>query len=771
MSNNEIISINEEMYQRKKIKYSEEVNLYIKSNIDNKNYAKLLEENPKEILASMDKMKFTTMEVYLFNNTAPSGRGDDIKISKVQLNLPDQAVIKNDCHRTRVRESVLLPDFENILEKLLTYFCYSKNIPYKQGLNEIFGPLLLLKAKIPDLKLSKIFDFGEIFIDKYSPNFFYEKEFYSLKSALGLYKILLRYHEPSVYNRLDQYNILPEMYTTSWMMTFLSGKIGLNLLYDYWNEIIKTQDPLIMQFVLVSFIKLKRELIVNCDTNLLASLMTSLVIKSKDEIKLIFDLALQLREQTPYSFRILANKLGFLKPNNQEVKKLYEFYHPQSIPAMPIFPLELLSLTHKSGINCIDPECKNCKNKTLDDLVNDDYCIIDNEKELSILNYHKILTKDHVCEKCDMKIVKKIKYIMLDLRIKDETDKTWVLPNVVDVEKKELLSPDFSRIITDRFLPERGLYHFIYLTSNTDFFFDFENKYYMDNTSERDKLMIKCGILEQTKVQKELNLEEVKNLTDREKYSIKEYDNMRKSLNYMQKENFPYVGFVLGGWKEIHEESFLQDIQLINHDKNECILCLEKTNKKNKKIKEKHKDDLAEELWKSQKKIKYEDLNKILENKNNYLCLCTMEEYKGKKANYDISIALKEETFIIEIYKFVSRKLYNDILYESNKDYIEKIQKNQNYYDLGKENNENIELILIEEISISRILGMKSDLKNKNKLDVKYKEEIIDKKKDKKKGRIEQSIKLDFPSAKDNKSFLNAFKNLTEIYKSQKKKK
>ena len=86
MSNNEIISINDEMYQRKKIKYSEEVNLYIKSNIDNKNYAKLLEENPKEILASMDKMKFTTMEVYLFNNTAPSGRGDDIKISKVQLN-------------------------------------------------------------------------------------------------------------------------------------------------------------------------------------------------------------------------------------------------------------------------------------------------------------------------------------------------------------------------------------------------------------------------------------------------------------------------------------------------------------------------------------------------------------------------------------------------------------------------------------------------------------------------------------------------------------
>ena len=172
-----------------------------------------------------------------------------------------------------------------------------------------------------------------------------------------------------------------------------------------------------------------------------------------------------------------------------------------------------------------------------------------------------------------MKIEKKIKYITLDLRIKnDESDKTWVLPNVVDVEKKELLSPDFSKVITDRFFPERGIYHFIFLTSNTKYFYDFENKLYVDNTSEQDKLMIKVGIMEQTKVNKELNLEEVKNLSDKDKYSIKEYDNMRKTLNDMQKENFPYVGFVLGGWEEIHEESFLQNIELVNQDKEKCEL-------------------------------------------------------------------------------------------------------------------------------------------------------------------------------------------------------
>ena len=220
---------------------------------------------------------------------------------------------------------------------------------------------MLLKYKIPKLKLSKIFDLGEVFIDRFSPNYFYEKEFYSLKSALGLFVILLRYHEPSVFNRLDQYQIVPEMYATNWMMTFLTGKIHLDLVYDYWLEIIKTEDPLIMHFFLVSLIKLKRELIINCDTNLLASLMSSLTIKNKEEIKLIFDMAIKLRQQTPYSFRILSNKLGFLKPKNSKVKEFYEKYHPQTIPAMPIFPLELLSLTHKSGIECVDPECKIAK--------------------------------------------------------------------------------------------------------------------------------------------------------------------------------------------------------------------------------------------------------------------------------------------------------------------------------------------------------------------------------------------------------------------------
>ena len=692
----------------------------------------------------------------------------------MELNLPEQYVIKNDCHRTRVRENKLIPGYEGTLEKLLTYFCFSKNIKYKQGLNEVFGALLFLRYKIPTLKLSKIFDLGEVFIDKFSPNYFYEDEFYSLKCSLALFIILLRYHEPCVYNKLDQYEILPEMYATNWMMTFFSGKIRLDLIYDYWLEIIKTEDPLILHFILVSFIKLKRELIIKCDNNLLASLMTSLTIRAKEEIKSIMDLAFKLREQTPYSFRILANKLGFLKNKNKNVKQMYEKYHPELLPAMPIFPLELLSLAYKSGVDCIDPNCKNSKNKILS-LLSEEFCIVNNTNKLNILNFQNELDI-HICEKCDMKIKKDIKYILLDLRIKNqESIYTGILRSVVEVAKEELLSPEFSKIIIDRFLPERGFYHFIFLTSNTDYFSDFENKFYVDNTTEEQKLMMMCGVVNQTKAQKELNLQEVsKNLNDKEIYNMKEYDNMKNTLNLMQKENFPYVGFVLGGFEGIHEESYLQEIEILNHNKEKCYLCLKKKKKKEKhkkNKKEKEKDELANELWASQKKITYEDLNDILKNKNNFMCLCTIKYYKAKEVDFNTSFVLKEELFVLEIYKFDNRKQYNDI--QLNKDDIELFKKNKEYYDLGKEKNEKIELTLIESINISCILGIRAEDKNKNIIHIKYKEYITDKKIPKMKGinYLEELIKVDFPSLKDSKNFVTAFKNLTEIYKNQKKKK
>ena len=788
------INIKEEDLKTKRIFYSEEVKKYLKMNVQDEEYSKLVSEDPIQLFSTIDQIQLTMFEANLYKYISPSGKGNDEDILSVKLNREDQNVIKNDCKRTRVRESILIPDFKNTLEKIITYYCTTKNIYYKQGLNEIFGPLLLLKYKFPNLNLSKLYDIGEVFIDKFLPNYFYEKEFFSLKSALGLFVILLRYHEPSVYNRLDSLEILPEMYATNWVMTFLSAKIRLNVLYSYWDEIIKTGDPLILHFILVSIIKLKREMIINCDTNLLAGLMTALTIENKEEIKTIMNMAFELRTQTPYSFRILANKIGFLRTNNKHIKKNYEIYKPQSIPAMPIFPLEILSLTFKSGIECIDPECKNNRKKiAVSHLDNTEYEIIEHEEITTnpIFNFQSALSQYHFCEKCDMKIEKNIKYILLDLRIlqyggnqkDDDLDKTGFLPNMINVDQEELKSQEFSQVITDRFVPERGIYHFIFLTSSTDTFSEFENNFYFDNTTEEDRVKKMCGLLKQTKVDKELNLEDAsKHLTAKQMFKLKEYDNMRNSLNHMQKENFPYVGYVYGGFNAIHEESYMQDIELINHNEKKCLLCLEKKKKKKEKKKKKNneikKDELTNELWSSQKKIKYEELNKLLKNSNNFVSLCTIDEYKGKVVDYNASIVLLEEKNCIEIYKFDKRKQYNDKLTDSYEEDIEQKKKNWSYYDLGKETgeqNKNIELTLLEEIKITHILGIKPEPKNKNILNIIIKEEIKDKKLIKKKGinYLQYLIKIDFPSTNDSKNFISSFKKLADNYKEkhQKKKK
>ena len=89
------------------IKYNEEVNNYIKKNLDDQEYGKMIEENPKELLASIDPLKLAKLEIDLFINSSPSGYCNDTKILSVGLNQPEQFVIKNDCRRTRVRESIL----------------------------------------------------------------------------------------------------------------------------------------------------------------------------------------------------------------------------------------------------------------------------------------------------------------------------------------------------------------------------------------------------------------------------------------------------------------------------------------------------------------------------------------------------------------------------------------------------------------------------------------------------------------------------------------
>ena len=777
--------------------YHSIVKEYLNKISHDEEYFTMIKEKPDLLFEKMNESRLIIWETFLYNTSSPSRKTSDCDVLCALLDREDQKVIRNDCKRTRVKESILLPGFPKILEAFLTYYCTSKDIHYKQGLNEVFGPLILLKYKFKNLKFSKLYELGEVFIDQFLPNYFYEKDLYSLKSSLSLFLILLRYHEPSVYNRLDITEIRPEAYATSSITTLMSGKLKINLVYELMEKIIQCQDPLIIHFILVALFIHQREMIINCDKFYVATLMTTLTITSIEELNTVFNLALKLREQTPYSYRILVNKIGFLKKNNKDIQKNYELYQPQSIPAMPIFPTEIFNITNRNRVDCIDPECKNCKSNEnyisdKDNIINDYDDLISSENRISdcFLKFQENID-NHICEKCDMKIEKKMQHILLDLRIlkydeeDDDTEKTGFLTMMINVDQDELKSEEFSKIITNRFLVERGNYHFIFLTSSTDTFSHFERDYYTDNLSELDKKKMMFGLIKQQKIDKELNLENAqKNLTWKEIYKLKEYDNFRNTLKTMQKENFPYIGYVYGGFDKVHEESFKYNYELLFHNEQNCFLCqakkIERNKKRKKSKKEKDidkeiKNEISGSLWEHKTKIKYSKINETYKDKNTSLHFCILTKYKNKHYENDkqkVLITILFDEYLMEFYKFEKQRQYNDIAITN--DDKEKKRRQSEYYDLGKEVNEEKEpeLILFDKISALDIITLNSNNKSKNIVNIQVREKP--KEKDKRKSLKRDSISvfdiiLDFASTNDSKEFINSFKKVINEYKAKKK--
>ena len=774
---------------------------YINKSSNDLEYSELIKTNPLSLFDSMDEKKLERWETLLTNIcplTFQMTKDKDQEILSFPFPKCSQStVIQNDSKRTRVRESKIYEEnYADILSKVLNYYCQKYKLVYKQGLNEIFGPLVLLKYKIKKLSLTSVINLGAMIIDTFLPNYFYEKEIYSLKSALGLFLILLKYHEPNVYNKLDLLEVGPEIYATNWFVTYISGKLNLNDFFSLWDMMITIVDPLFIQFVLVGIIKEKRELILNCDSNLLATLMTSLTIKTKDELKKAFKIANEIRIQTPYSFRLLADRIGFLKKKYKDIKTNYEKYQPELLPAMPIFPSEVLYITYKSQIYCIDPNCKNyatdfkLKQKkgmrsASRTLVQKNVDFNPNQKAISNVE------KNYLCEKCDIGIEKNMQYILLDLRIleygenDDDTDKTGFLPSMISVPQDELKSEDFSNIMRNRFISERGNYHFIFLTTNTDTFNDFESNYYMDNISEEDRRKMMFGVIEQKKIDKELNFDDAKkNLSRKQIYKLKEYDNMRNTLKTMIKHNFPFVGYVYGGFNAVHKETHKFKVELLGHNEDICLLCKEEKNgneieQENEEDNE-EKNELYNSLWEHKEKIKYKNLDIFFKNPNNKMHLCILKEYKKKDIEEgQVQILINElyDKFVIEIYKFDKRKQYNDF---ETTIMIKNKKEKKEYYDYGieddeEDNNKDLELTLLEKVPVFDMLKITQNQKAKNIVTCEIrgeskKEKILGlfKKKDNNYEII--TIVFDFSSSKDAKSFILSFKEMIEKYKQEIKK-
>ena len=262
-------------------------------------------------------------------------------------------LILGDIERTRVQESIYMPSFKDYLYQIIIYYINKNNISYKQGLNEIAGTFILLKYKLK-LSFTKIYSLLVCFIDKFLTNYFREKEFYSLQSSFSLINILLKYHDIELFRKFEYALINPDLYAMSWLLTLFANKCELNVIYYLWDKFILFDDVLFPFFFITAFVIINREKFFVEDYSVILTRLTQLNIESIKEVNNIIDLANDIRDKTPISFYILANKLEIFKYDSPNLKNLYEKFAQNQFLALPMFTSDIFFSTYPNVINLVN---------------------------------------------------------------------------------------------------------------------------------------------------------------------------------------------------------------------------------------------------------------------------------------------------------------------------------------------------------------------------------------------------------------------------------
>ena len=176
-------AISKKIKEKKEIKaeisknknYNQIVKDYLTQSTQDTKYDEQIKDNPISLFDSIDEQKIKSWESSLYKlspNTIKISKDKEQDILSELIQTKEQVVIKNDCKRTRVRESRIYNNYIQILERVLTYYCYKYKATYKQGLNEIFGPLVLMQYKLTNYSIVSIINLGARLIDVFLPNYF-----------------------------------------------------------------------------------------------------------------------------------------------------------------------------------------------------------------------------------------------------------------------------------------------------------------------------------------------------------------------------------------------------------------------------------------------------------------------------------------------------------------------------------------------------------------------------------------------------------------------
>ncbi|KAL4499904.1 hypothetical protein ABPG72_015253 [Tetrahymena utriculariae] len=523
---------------------------------------------------------------------------------KEKKELPNWRVIKTDALRTRPQQ--FDDDLREKLELILTFYCVKKNITYKQGLNEVAGPFVFF-LKTNNTSISTVYNYFQIFMDRFIPTIYNDSEFNGLQCYFNLFQLLMKYHDPQLCNYLSDNYITPELYSTPWFLTLFANKMSLELIYYFWEIYIVENDRNFVFFISLAVLLYKRDTLLKCDPAMLPQKLTQIQIESLDDVKFIYQKALQLKSSTPISFGLkvhsmqLFNKQKCCQNPEQFFQEMKEYSQEiERVNILPIHPLEILKQQYEDKFECCNIYCvKNdqvfneLKNKEQQEQIGQNYYFqlkeqmktsmfqkeceycrqdIDSRNEIKgflkdnpNLNDLLEIQRDHYKSKKNPQNNqiqgRQNNYFILDLRRSKNTGKV----NSHFLGSLSTTNQAQNQQIAEQFCQQnegfKNQQHFLLLIN------DVKSAQLAENEEE------------QADPQAQMNLSEE---------MAQDYDIARIFIQAFNKFKFPYVGVIEGGFKILHTLMLIQKIEIQDHNSKTCRLCNKQQPKKIEKSKSKN---------------------------------------------------------------------------------------------------------------------------------------------------------------------------------------
>lgn len=210
-----------------------------------------------------------------------------------KFDLYNQRVVRADIERTLPHlRTFQSPKVRHDMEVILTSYCKNHTVSYKQGLNYVLAPFFLLNLPTRD----DTYSLFEAFIAKLLPSTFVDSEFGSLQCIFVLFKLALRYHDPLLATFLEEHDLGPELYASSWFITLFSNRCKLSVLYYLFDVLILDcrNDPHLNFWVSLALLIHHRETLLAEQIVVLPEVLSKLTIPSKKDAALLANRAKKL---------------------------------------------------------------------------------------------------------------------------------------------------------------------------------------------------------------------------------------------------------------------------------------------------------------------------------------------------------------------------------------------------------------------------------------------------------------------------------------------